>query len=54
MRMMTPVKTLLGAAGGVLAVGREATGHVAWWLLYQVGGGARDDPTEKRTGQKDA
>jgi hypothetical protein len=54
MRMVNPVKTLLGAAGGVLALGWEAAGHVAWWLRYQVEGGARDDPAEERPGRSGA
>jgi hypothetical protein len=47
-RMVNPVKTLLGAAGGVLALGRDVVGHVHWWLRYQVDGEARDDPSEER------
>jgi hypothetical protein len=46
--MVNPVKTLLGAAGGVLALGREAAGHVGWWLRYQVTGVARHDPAAER------
>jgi hypothetical protein len=41
--MVNPVKTLLGAAGGVLALGRDVVGHVHWWLRYQVDGEARED-----------
>jgi hypothetical protein len=44
MRMLTPVRTLLGAAGGVLSLGREVAGHAVWWLRYQVDGAAREDP----------
>ena len=36
-RMVDPVKKLLGGAVGVLI-------HAAWWLRYQVDGTARDDP----------
>jgi hypothetical protein len=48
MRMVNPVKTLLGAAGGVLALARDVTVHAAWWLRYQVDGVARDDPPDER------
>ena len=38
-RMVGPVKKLLGGAVGVLT-------HAAWWLRYQVDGTARDDPVD--------
>jgi hypothetical protein len=47
------VKTLLGGAVVVLDTAREAAGHAAWWLRYQVQGTARDAddarPAEKRS-----
>ncbi len=46
-------KNLLGAAVVVLKTARDATGHVAWWLRYQVEGTAREDedppPATKRS-----
>lgn len=37
------MKKLLGGAVGALALGREAAGHAAWWLRYQMDGTARED-----------
>jgi hypothetical protein len=51
MRMVDPVKTLLGVAGGVLRFGRDVAGHVGWWLRYQVDGAARDEPVEQPEGE---
>jgi hypothetical protein len=42
-RMVGTVKKLLGGAVGALALGREAAGHAAWWLRYQMDGTARED-----------
>ena len=49
-------QTLLSGAVAVLAAGRGAANHAAWWVSYQVGGTTHDDdrpllaeePAEKR------
>jgi len=41
--MVATVKKLLGGAVGALELGRDAAGHAAWWLRYQVDGTVREE-----------
>jgi hypothetical protein len=52
-RMVDPVKTLLGGAVGVLRAGLGLAGHAAWWLRYQVDGTARGDATQTSPEKRD-
>jgi hypothetical protein len=43
MRMVDPVKKLLGGAVVVLSAGGGLADHVHWWLRYQMDGSVRED-----------